>query len=61
MTWLWIVLVGWLLVSPAAAVLIGRGVRIADRRRGVGREAVPFVRIPRATALAVLSGGRRAG
>lgn len=61
MTWLWIVLAGWLLISTPAAILIGRGVQIADRRRGVGRETLPSVRIPRVTALAVQSGGRRAG
>ncbi len=32
MTWLWLVLAGWLPLSAAAALLVGRGVRLADQR-----------------------------
>ncbi len=41
MPWLWWVLAGWFLASTLAALLIGRGVRIADRCRSIGRGTAP--------------------
>ncbi|MGY1745214.1 hypothetical protein [Blastococcus sp. SYSU D00695] len=55
MTWLWALATGWLVLSLATALVIGRGVRTADQRRGAERgvgagSAVrppPVVRLPR--------------
>lgn len=33
MTWIWISLLAWLVLSPAVALFVGRAVAIADRHR----------------------------
>ena len=63
MTWLVLVLAGWLLCSIAVAVVIGLGIRLADRRQSsprAGATVIPLVRPAQPCQLAMQAASQRA-
>ncbi|SEP22709.1 hypothetical protein [Trujillonella endophytica] len=64
MTWLWLVLLGWLVIAVLAGLLIGGVVHVADRRDGSTRGSRVRSPLARPSAEDLLSptlGGNRAG